>query len=280
MRRSFALVALLALVIFPASAHARLNEETLVKYGAGADEFGMIFPGGEAVVIMLHEAGQGWKVLRPQSKQLQSAGYTVLDLEWNAIHGPQIWQPLTAQIESAVNYVRAHAAALEVDPGRIALVGGSRGANLALLASLNMNQARPGTIKSVVSLSGDVDPMAQIGRVVYAREENEPVNRTAEVKISETYGCRSRLRDCPFPYIEEWDPYLKISSTAPAMLLATSAEEDSTAYWGDQQPMAEGLEAHGVPAEVLFPKATGHAFDYWGRMRDAAIAFLGEHDVD
>jgi acetyl esterase/lipase len=229
---------------------------------------------------MLHEAGEGWKVVRAQSEQLQAAGYTVVDLEWDAIGGAQIWKRLTVQIESAVNYVQANAAALHVDPGRIAMVGGSRGANLALFTSLDMNEARPGTIKAIVSLSADVDPIAQIERVVYAREHGERVDRTAEVKISETYGCKPHLRECPFPYIDEWDPFLKVSPNSPAVLLATSAMEESTAYWGDQQPMADALEADGVPAEVLFPSRRGHGFDFWGRIRTAALAFLGEHDVD
>jgi S-formylglutathione hydrolase FrmB len=60
---------------------------------------------------------------------------------------------------------------------------------------------------------------------------------------------------------------------------AASEHEVTTAYFGDQQPMAEALEREGVPAEVVF-STSGHGYAYWGQVREAAIAFLQAHDVE
>ncbi len=268
------LLSAVAIATCPAAAQAG-QEPTQVVYGETAKQFAMLFPGGSAVVLLLHENGWTWRSVRDEAEALQRSGYTVLDLEWNPVSGEQIWGATTAQIETAVRFVRGHAAALHVDPQRLAMVGGSRGANLALLTSLNMNAKETGTVKAVVSLSGDVNPLAEIERIRAAGGET---NSVAEEKLTKTYGCEPHLESCPIAYIEEWDPFAKVSATAPAMLLAASELERLTAYYGDQQPMAEALVRVGVKAEAVITRG-GHGFDYWSRVRERLLSFLRANDV-
>jgi acetyl esterase/lipase len=255
-----------------------------VAYEEGAAHFAELYAGGPATVLLLHENGQSWKAVARYAEQLQTAGFTVLDLEWEKVkekNGSEVWGPLSAQIEVAIGYVRSNAVALGVDPARLAMVGGSRGANLSTLTSLNVNAAEPGTIKAVVSLSGDVNPLAQIERTLTEIENGEPVDTKALNKITHTYGCEKHLTNCPLGYVAEWSAFQKVSETpagasAPAMLLMASKEENTTASWKDQQPMAEALQAAGVSAEVVIPQS-GHGFSYWGGVREQAIAFLRAH---
>ncbi len=288
MRRGIgALLAALALGLVPAAAQGRsravVNE---YNYGPGPEQFVKVYHGGPATVLVLHENGQTWKTVRGTSETLQGLGFTALDVEWEDVSekgGSQIWGPLTAQIEAAVQYATAHSEELMIDPGRIAMLGGSRGANLALLTSLNMNAATPGTIKAVVALSGDVNPMAQIARAEEAIARQEEPNPEVVKRLSRTYGCKGGVQKCPLGYVEEWSPYAKVvgpfGASAPAMLLAASMEEHRTAAVEDQQPMAEALGALGIPAVVVTPQ-NGHGFGFMASVRKAVFAFLEEHDVD
>jgi acetyl esterase/lipase len=286
MKRIGGIAAVLALAICPAAARAGTEAGgTFASYGASRSQFFRVFPGGPATVLLLHENGETWRTIANLAEALQQNGYTVLDLEWEDLPerpGEKVWGTLTGEIEAAVRYADAHSTELGIDPSRVAMVGGSRGANLALLTSLNMNAAAPGTIKAVVSLSGDVNPVAQVERAEEAMSNGEHPNIRVVRKFARTYGCRHFLARCPMEYLEEWSPIQKTAEpqgvTAPPMLLAASVEEHYAADWEDQGPMAEVLEEQGVPAKVVIPQS-GHGFGYMSVVRKPMLAFLAEHDV-
>jgi dienelactone hydrolase len=271
----------LAFALSSASAQASKVVPQTVGYGPAPAQFAELYAGGPATVLLLHENGETWKAVSPYAEQLRLAGFTVVDLEWEKVKekvGSEVWGPLTSQIETAIGYVRSHAAALGVDPARLAMVGGSRGANLSMLTALNVDLAEPGTIKAVVSLSGDANPRAQIERTTHELENGEPVDKKALNKITKTYGCEKKLTNCPLGYVAEWSPFQKVTETpagesAPAMLVMASKEEQTTANSADQQALAEALQADGVTAEAVIPQS-GHGFVYWGQVREHAIEFL------
>ena len=175
------------------------------------------------------------------------------------------------QIDEAIAYVQLHAAELNVDPSRLAMLGGSRGANLSLLTSLEENAAAPGTVKAVVDLSGDADPAKQIERA-----RNGELSKTVARKLSNVYGCEPVLKSCPMAYIERWSPIAQASTSAPAMFLAASEAEKLTASLADEYELRERLDELGVPAEVFAPEK-GHGFSYWKSTRPGAMAFLAAH---
>ncbi len=288
MKRIGGVAAALAIAICPGVARASKEASAAagMKYGGEASQYFHLFPGGPATVLLLHENGETWRTLSGAAETLQQNGYTVLDLEWEdtAEHpGERAWGTLTGEIEAAVEYADAHASELGIDPRRLAMVGGSRGANLALLTSLNMNAAAPGTIKAVVALSGDLNPVAQVERAEAAIDNGERPNISVVRKFARTYGCRHFLLRCPMEYLEEWSPIQKAAEpsgvNAPAMLLAASVEEHYAADWEDLGPMAEVLTEQGVPSKVIIPQS-GHGFAYMSLVRKPMLAFLAEHDVD
>jgi acetyl esterase/lipase len=282
------LVSGLVFTLTPAAAAAgtpRMTPER-VQYGEG-NEYAELYANAThpETVLLLHENGSTVKAVARYAEQLQSGGFTVLALEWQKVpekFGSQIWGPLTDQVKRAIAYVRANAAALGVDKDRLTMVGGSRGANVSMLTSLKANLSAPGTIKAVVSLSGDPDVLAQIARNRAKIEKGEEPSRKAVNKISKTYGCQKELTSCPFQYIEAWSAYQLVTetgagATAPPMLLMASELEQQTADWEDQQPMAEALNtAAGVSAEAFIPPS-GHGFAYWGEQRERVIAYLRAH---
>ena len=173
-----------------------------------------------------------------------------------------------SQIEEAVRYVQAHAAELGVDASKLEMLGASRGANLAMLTSQNMNAAAPGTIKGIAALSGDANPAKQIER----GQRGELEQGTAG-KLSRVYGCEPVLVNCPMEYVEEWSPFAKASVTAPAMFLAASQTETKTASLADDYELAAKLTALGVASEV-FAAPKGHGFSYWSLARPHVLGFL------
>ncbi|HXP28315.1 MAG TPA: alpha/beta hydrolase, partial [Solirubrobacteraceae bacterium] len=228
----------------------------------------VVYPGGTTPLLLLHEKGQAASALASKAKALQREGFTVFNLEWKPATGKKgIFPVETEQIEAAVSYVRAHAAQWSVDPSRLVMLGGSRGALLAMLVGERENTLARGTVKAVGSLSGQVNPQASIERA--RRGELESVMTGT---LAQAFGCTKDLSSCPEAYVREWSPLDKVSSSAPAMLLAAS-ETEHRAWVPDQFETAEALHAAGVAASV-FVTSSGHGFGYWGQARAQVIAFL------
>jgi dipeptidyl aminopeptidase/acylaminoacyl peptidase len=239
-----------------------------IRYGARLADQAVVFPGGPSPVLLLHEKGETATTVRGPAKYLQAAGFTVFDLEWSEPRGEGgIFPADTEQIEEAVSYVRNHARELSVDPNTLTMVGGSRGALLSMLVGERENLKVPGAVKAVVSLSGQVNPQASIER---ARRGELAPSMTGT--LTQTFGCTHELVYCNEAYVAEWSPIDNVRAGAPAMFLAAS-ENELKAWPADQYEMAEALRAVGVNAEVVIP-TYGHGFDYFGRVREPAVAFL------
>ncbi|HEX3452393.1 MAG TPA: alpha/beta hydrolase fold domain-containing protein, partial [Solirubrobacteraceae bacterium] len=239
-----------------------------IRYGAKSEDQAVIYPGGPSPVLLLHEKGETATSVSGPAKYLQSAGFTVLDLEWAEPRGEGgIFPADTDQIKEAVSYVRSHARSLSVDPNKLTMVGGSRGALLSMLVGELDNRAAAGTVKAVVSLSGQVNPQASIERA--RRGELAPVMTGT---LAQTFGCTHELAYCDEAYVAEWSPIDNVRAGAPAMFLAAS-EDELRAWPADQYEMAEALRAVGVNAEVVILDE-GHGFGYFGRVREATVAFL------
>jgi acetyl esterase/lipase len=87
------------------------------------------------------------------SRYMAARGYTVVAIDYR--HAPQ--HPFPAQIEdvrSALNYIRQHAAALEVNLEQMVLMGRSAGAQLAMLAAYAPNSP---SLRGVVNYYGPVN---------------------------------------------------------------------------------------------------------------------------
>ena len=68
------------------------------------------------------------------SRWLAARGYLVFDVQYR-LAADAAWQDSAADLNAAAHWLRLHAADLEVDPGRLVLMGRSAGAHLALLAA-------------------------------------------------------------------------------------------------------------------------------------------------
>jgi acetyl esterase/lipase len=92
------------------------------------------------VLVAVH--GGGWQIgdrtfYRHWGSYLASHGYAVFAIEYRLMKpGLKTYPGTVYDVKAAVQYVRAKAGELGVDPGRIALIGDSAGAHLSALVAL------------------------------------------------------------------------------------------------------------------------------------------------
>lgn len=239
-----------------------------LQYGATAGSVALVYPAGRVPLILLHMRGETAYMIRGKAEALQAAGFTVFNLEWEEPRGEGgIFPADTNQIEAAVTFIRTHAPQLGVDMSKLVMLGGSRGALIALLTAELENNLQPGTVKAVVALSAQVDPQKSIERA-RAGELAEVMTGT----LANTFGCTKELLYCDESYVKEWSPVEKVNASSPAMLLAAS-ESERKASLEDQYEMAERLAAVGVRSEVAVAPS-GHGFAYFGQVKAQSVAYL------
>ena len=130
------------------------------------------------VVVAVH--GGGWQIGNPKFYQywgpyLARSGYGLFAVSYRLSKpGAKTFPGAVYDVKSAIQFVRANAAQLGVDPDRIALMGDSAGAHLVSLVALagdeqlfsseyrnDPHAATPANVKAVVGFYGVYDMQAQ-----------------------------------------------------------------------------------------------------------------------
>lgn len=94
-------------------------------------------------------ASGGW--FAPHNRHFASQGYTVFDIEYR-LSGTAKWPAQLEDVQTAIGWVKTHAHDFQIDPLRMALLGRSAGAHLALMAAYCTNE-----IQAVVSIYGPTE---------------------------------------------------------------------------------------------------------------------------
>ncbi len=160
------LLALIVLMCAPA-AHATpcSIERSAVQYGAGSAEVaGISSPKisiNRPVVILIH--GGGWRsghrgYMCYQNLDAVKAGYVSVNIDYPlATTTMPGWRMELDAVERAINWTQANIAQYGGDPRHVSIIGSSAGANLAYLASMEINAASPGVVTAVVGVSAPTD---------------------------------------------------------------------------------------------------------------------------
>ena len=112
--------------------------------------------GSFPIVVQIY--GGAWQRGDPSShanfaRWLASSGYVVFAIDYR--HAPRwTWKTLLSDVDSALAWIGAHAAAYGGDTSRIVLLGRSAGAHLAMLSAY---RAPPVRVRAVVSYYGPAD---------------------------------------------------------------------------------------------------------------------------
>jgi acetyl esterase/lipase len=164
-------------------------------------------------------------------------------------HAPEAtWPAQIEDVRSALDWVALHASEYEGDTSRLALLGRSAGAQLALLAAYQAGASR---VRAVVSLYGPTDLIAGWREPPHP----DPLNVRA---ILETY-----LRGTPdtaFARYQEASPVAYVSARIPPTLLLNGGRDHVVSPRFGRE-LDEQLQKAGAVSVLLEIPWAEHAFD-------------------
>ena len=176
-------------------------------------------------------------------------------------------------VRRGLRWVRAHADALGIDPGRLALLGLSAGAHLVMLAHL------AGTIPEVApDLPADLRDVPETVRAVVAHYGPYDLGRRRSEMVDGLLG--PRVEDPAWARLASPIAYAG-NATAPVLLIHGTS--DQLVSWRESERMHAALLDAGKASELLLLDGAPHAFQVnWRgeanqRANAAMDAFLDRH---
>ncbi|MEO8679933.1 MAG: alpha/beta hydrolase [Vicinamibacterales bacterium] len=179
------------------------------------------------------------------ARHVASQGYVVFAIDYR--HAPTWkWPAQQEDVRAALEWIRAHAPEYEADPSKLAIVGRSAGAQLAMVTAL---QDR--AVSAVVSYYGPVN----LARGWREPPRPDPIGSRG---VLEAYvgGTPDQVPD----RYREASPITYVSATAPRSLLIYGARDHVVqARFGRE--LHEALLAAGARSELVVLPWAEHAFD-------------------
>lgn len=181
------------------------------------------------------------------SHYMAARGYTVVAIDYR--HAPQYQFPTQLEdVQTALTFVRNHASEYEIDPTRIAVMGRSAGAHLAMLAAY---QPSAPPLRAVVNYYGPVD----LTTGYYDPPQPDPINTQAVLRTF-LGGTPEELPDryrqaSPLSYVRPALP--------PSLLVYAGRDHLVQAKFG--RSLYEALRMAGNQAVWVEIPWAEHAFD-------------------
>lgn len=205
-------------------------------------------------VMLVH--GGGWSAgsrsdYAPLARALAAQGFTAVSIDYRlspAVRHPQHLQDVACQFR----WLRAQAQALDVDPDRIAAVGGSAGAHLVALLAYASPEARPA---AVVLHGGPMDLVRAM------RELAAPQQGAVQALFGTATPREDQLRGA--------SPVAWVRTGAPPTLLL-HGEQDPLVPVSQARALADALANARVPHRLHVIPGAGHG-DF-GLTRETADA--------
>lgn len=229
-------------------------------------------------IVFVH--GGGWRAgvranFAPMAIRLAERGYVTATISYRL--SPEAPYPAAVvDAKAAVRWVRAHAADYGIDPGRIAIAGGSAGGQIAALTGVTNGDARfdpdggPGAVASDVQAIVNIDGLSDFTSEQARKYEDDPAKQpsAAGAWFGGRYAEKAALwRDA--------SPLFHVGPGTPAILYVVSAQRRFSL---GREEMVARLRALGVPNRVVALPDTPHSFwlfDPWlAPTVEATDAFL------
>ena len=203
---------------------------------------------GRPALLAIH--GGGWrggtKVDYGRSLvPLVREGFVVIAVDYRLSRpGFPSWPGNLEDVRAAVRWVRAHSRALGIDPRRIAAIGSSAGAHLALLLG-SFSVENPSGVSAVIDFYGPTD-LRLLG------VETAPTFEPVKVLLGASLQAAPRL------YIEA-SPLLRVSRETPPTL-ALHGSDDALIPLEQSIMLVEALKNFGVPNRLIVVESARHGF--------------------
>lgn len=204
------------------------------------------------------------------NRYMAAKGYVVWAIDYR--HAPQFRFPAQLEdVKTALQWIRQHAAEYETDGDRIALIGRSAGAQLAMLTAYHSDSS----IRSVVSYYGPVDLTEG-----YADPPSPDPIDTRAVLEAFLGGTPAELPDLyrqasPYQYVTRYPSgSASRSNLPPTLLIYGNRDHIVQAKFG--RALADRLRSQQVPNVMIELPWSEHAFDavFRGLGNQIALAYV------
>ena len=236
--------------------------------------------GMRPAVIQVHGggwlAGSRYEQGIPLLNHLAARGWVGFNIDYR-LSPEATWPDHIVDVKRAIAWVRANADELGIDPGRVAITGGSAGGHLTALAGLTANdpEFQPGFEDADTSL------MAAVPFYGVYDFTNERGHYYPELQ---SWAFEQIVMKRPLAGNEDLyraaSPRFRVHADAPPFMVI-HGERDTLVPVGDARDFAREL-ADASSSEVRYIElpAAEHAFDLWpsartARVADAIARFLG-----
>ncbi len=224
------------------------------------------------VIVAIH--GGGWQAGSPMTYQhwgpyLAKNGYAVFAISYRLSKpGTKSYPGAVYDVKAAVQYVRANAAELGVDPARIALMGDSAGAHLAALVALagdefsteyrnDPHALTASNVKAVVGFYGVYD--------MHAQWHHDQLSRPRD-QITEKFLGASPMQSRRVYFDSSPTSYAtleKREKTGTRFLLVHGTNDDIVDPQTQGLVFLNALKQAGFFARTVIIPGAGHFFTAW-----------------
>lgn len=235
--------------------YGRASGETLlldafVPEGAGP------FP----VAILVH--GGGWgsgdkakDIVTPIAEPLGRAGFAWFSINYR-LAPKNRWPAAIEDVQTAIRWVKAHAAEFRGDPNRIVLIGYSAGAHLAALAAVRAE--RETAVQAVIGFAAPTDlPADTERRGGLSKALQDLLDRPLEVDAA----AQEILQNLsPITYVQ---PGLTPPGLPPFLLI--HGTEDKSVPYTQSLNFQKRLREIGVPCDLITIAGAPHSIGQWDK---------------
>jgi acetyl esterase/lipase len=262
----------------------KVADQTYVQYGTRCLKLDLYRPAAfnparpDPVVVIVH--GGGWRSgfrseFAPMAMRLAQRGYAAVTISYR-LSGEAAYPAAIHDARAAVRWVRTHAAQYYLDPGRIALAGGSAGGQIASLAGVTGHldqfdpQAASSKVKSNVRAIVNIDGLSDFTSELALKYEDDPKKNPSAAGA--WFGGRYAEKTALW---REASPIQYVRAGMPPILFIGSGQPRFSA---GRDEMVAKMNAAGVPNQVTVLEDTPHSFwmfDPWLQPTvDATVEFL------
>lgn len=284
-RIAFTILTLIILfLILAASARQSEVQQDIVYANASGTELklDMVQPKGDGpfpLIIWIH--GGAWQIGDRKDCHESMIGFARLGYVGAAVQyrfAPKYKYPAQLEdVQAALAFLRKNAKIYKIDPERIGVVGGSAGAQLALLLGLAKKDGKPSGVKAIVNFSGPTDfpkwTIPEEGEAQFRKGFHKDLNgMLADFLGTSDRNAKIMAEASPVTYVgKDSPPVLTIHGAADVLVPVTQA-----------QLLHDALKKAGVTETLMVVEGVGHEYGKWPAEKSKAtfvamMAFVDKH---
>lgn len=206
------------------------------------------------IAILIH--GGGWGAgnkraegdIKPLMEPLTQAGFVWFSIDYR-LAPTNLWPACFEDVQSAIRWVKAHAAEFKGDSNRIALIGYSAGGHLACHAGVLADDST--RVQAVVGCAAPTDHIAD-------SERRGGLSKSLQVLLARPPELDAATRQT----LREMSPINYVKPGLPPFFLIGGTEDKSVPY-SQSVNFQERLQQAGVPVELVTLTNATHRLGEW-----------------